>query len=534
MPLSRNSERILGITLDGWAGVLMLALTVTIFLIFSDQPLMGDASNYSYRSARWMAEHGLSFIPSGEGRGEQAMGHPTLFYWLWAVAMRLLGDQLWVAHLLPCIATFLALLGCYKLGSHLGGDRLAGLLASLGLAASPVFLMQSFRPLPDSALVAAVAWSVYLYADGRFYAALLVAAVAVCMREQGLMLVPAYLVAETAHGGWRRPCRLLAVLAPALVIVLNGLAFLAVNGYFFFGRHMGAPSFPGLHLLLGRLRHFGGYLLAGDFRWILASTCLALLLAGKGRKLSPLSLLILLAPALLRPPQRLAYLAVCGLAIGWILLRRKALPSRGWLASILVPLFVLTFLVLISCFNADPRQQTLFRYSIAALPLVITGFVAAIRKVSDRSVLAVSGLLFVLATLYANGMPTSRTQAYSSLNGTRLPLLVERAGKWAAERGDSVICAPYWVGHLRNPALGCVQRPLPTRGYRPGGSPPQPGVSYAAFIETSHPVESGLLDSLLAVVPEGSKARLDSVFRSGQFRLQGILIRPGEPEGYSE
>lgn len=530
MPSSASGRRTAGLTPDAWVVLLLFVLTAVIFVAFSGQSLMGDSTNYSYRSARWIARHGLSFVPAGEGRGEQAMGHPTLFYWLWAVAMKILGDRLWVAHLLPCIATFLALVGCFRLGSLLGGDRLAGIIAALGLAVSPLFLMQSFRPMPDSALVAAVVWSVYFYAGGRFWAAMVTAALAVFMREQGLMLVPAYLIAEIAHRGWRKPLRLLAVLSPALVLVLNGLAFLAVNGYFFFGRHMGSPSFPGLHLLLGRLRHFGGYLLAGDYRWIITSACLALLLAGKNRKLTPLSLLVLLAPALLRPPERLAYLAVCALALAWILLRRRTIPSRAWLAVILLPLFVMGFLVLISCFNADPRQQTLFRYSIAALPMVIAGCTAVIRKLSDRPFLTVSGLVFILAALYSNGMPTSRTQAYSSLNGVRLPLLVGRAGTWAATSADSVLCAPYWVGHLRNPSLGCVEEPIPARGYRPGSEPPRPGTSYAAFIEVSHPVEVHLLDSLMAVVPEESEASLDTVFESGQFRLQGILIRPRGPD----
>ncbi len=110
----------------------MLLLTAVLYVtVFGTMPVYRDALGYGYRSARWMAENGLTPIPRGDLRGESCMGHPALFFWLWAVVMRTAGDTVWTVHLLPAIATAMALMGAWRLGRLLGG-RTAGVISAAG------------------------------------------------------------------------------------------------------------------------------------------------------------------------------------------------------------------------------------------------------------------------------------------------------------------------------------------------------------------------------------------------------------------
>ncbi|MCK7508400.1 MAG: aspartate carbamoyltransferase regulatory subunit [Desulfobacterales bacterium] len=143
--------------------LLCFGVAVSLSLIwFGSVPLFGDEIGYGYSSAGWIARNSLALVPAGTGRGEMGMGHPALFLWLWALLMRVFGDTLATARILPTIAAGFGLLGTWRLGRELSGSERVGIMAAFGLLASPLFLAQAFRALPDTAHMAAAAWA------GRF------------------------------------------------------------------------------------------------------------------------------------------------------------------------------------------------------------------------------------------------------------------------------------------------------------------------------------------------------------------------------
>jgi len=98
---------------SGEAGFLAFAslAVILLFVFFLSVPLFGDTLGYGYSTVRWMRDNGYTPFAAGDGKGEQAMGHPTLFFWLWALISALLGETLATARLMPAVATFLSLWG---------------------------------------------------------------------------------------------------------------------------------------------------------------------------------------------------------------------------------------------------------------------------------------------------------------------------------------------------------------------------------------------------------------------------------------
>ncbi|MCD4702648.1 MAG: glycosyltransferase family 39 protein [Candidatus Aegiribacteria sp.] len=465
MKLQVRSSRILGSVrrLDTIIVVaICLLFSVSLLAIwFGHVPVFGDAIGYGYSSAHWMACNGLQPVPAGEGRGEQAMGHPAFFFWLWAVLMKLSGNTLLTAKLLPTIAAGFALAGTWKFAENISRDRITGPLAALGLLASPLFLAQAFRPLPDSAHLAAVAWSLYFFSRGdRFKAALLCVAATV-FREQGLFLGASYILADLIE---YRKLRLKSVLlysSPLLVIIVTGLLNLRVNGYFFFATYLGEAS-PMLEKgwLVNRLRFFAGHLLAEDFRWVPVSACLALIFSEKHHKMGLESILVLLLPGILYPPTRNSYLAAVVILYGWSLLKRRKLPSAVTVAGLSFMGMLVAFHVLIVAKSPDPALN-LFRYIFGAYVPFIALLAAGISRAGRRTAVPV-WLLFCVLTLYS-----ARTVKYIWQPDTSPMGLVE-AVKY--REAISVSDNPYTSDPrmLSEPALGYVNEPVTFNTELPG------------------------------------------------------------------
>lgn len=337
---------------------------------FGRTPLFGDEIGYGYATARWISDHSMALVPAGEGRGEQAMGHPALFFWLWAALMRLFGDTLATARILPTMATAMALAGVWRLGRETGGSERVGAMAALGLLASPLFLAQAFRALPDTAHLASVAWAFVFFARGRSTAAASAATLAVVFRLQGILLIPAFLAADCLAG--RRVRTGSAVwLTPLLVPVVTGLMNLQANGYFFFPAHLGMHPAPlPAGWVLARTRFFLGHLLGEDFRWFPISVALALMFRKRDGSPGTAFFAVLALPALLHPQTRLAVTG--GLSAFYILrtVSRRRPPSPATTAMLLFCGILVAFHVFIVAFSPDPTLN-LFRYVIGAYaPLI--------------------------------------------------------------------------------------------------------------------------------------------------------------------
>lgn len=482
--LSRKHDRI--------AVLSLLLLTVIVYVLLADVPIQGDAWAYGYRTANWMVDNGLQLIPAGEDRGEQAMGHPPVFFWLWALLIAVSGNSLQLAHLLPAAGTFLALWGSYRLASELSRCRTTAFLTALAVLATPILLANSVTPLPDTAATAACTWALAAYAAGRWKRAVGLSAVALAFREQALLLVAALVLAEIVHGGWRRPWRILLMCSPVLVLVANGLAFLAVNDFFFFGKYVSSANQVSLSVLAGRLRFFMGFLFADSFRWLPVAVAAALMVRQRSGRPGLMSTLALLSPALLYPPGRLLWLAFMSLlGIGGAC-GRGYMPRKERLPIILFPVLLGLFHVFIVTVSADPNLN-LYRYVLAGIPAVLAGTFALIRHLGGRKYLLGLGVVFIALTFGVNGQIPLRWQPETTLASVRQPLMRRDAYELAASLADTVMVTVLHQEALSEPALGYVEAPVPV--ISPWEELAE-GVTYAAVFELHRPEEVEILDEL--------------------------------------
>jgi 4-amino-4-deoxy-L-arabinose transferase-like glycosyltransferase len=434
--------------------IILLCMAVSAILgacWFWSVPLYGDASAYGLPSAKWISQNGMQLIPAGSERGEQAQGHPALYFWLWAVFIRLFGNSLMTAKILPTIAVGLALAGTWKLASSMSRDRLAGAMAAAALLASPLFLAQGFRPLSDTAFAAATVWSLYSFSRGRLLATALLCALAVEFREQGILLAGSLFLSDLISERRFRPRMLLwgipfAVLAGSFV--LNYLA----NGFFIDPRHLAdavRSHAPGsLDFWLG---HFSGHLLGEDYRWIPISVVLALMLAGNARKLTLPVAAILLSPVLFHDSLPVAYLITLSVMYAWYLLIRRRMPSRLTLAVLLFCALMVVFFTLLTLVSPDPPHD-LFRYLLGVYPGMIAILAARLLSNGRRIALPVWGI-YVAATLACVGAVRRNWQEEDSLMGQVLALELREA---IAASDNPYLLRPEFLSET---ALGYVDEP---------------------------------------------------------------------------
>lgn len=358
-------------------------------------PLFGDEVGYGYPSSSWIERNSMAPVPAGDGRGEQAMGHPALFFWLWALLIRIGGDTLFTARILPTLATGFALAGTWNLGRELGGSGRVGLMAVTGLLVSPLFLAQAYRALPESAHLASIVWALVFYSREQRLGAALSAVLATCFRFQGVFLGAAFLLADLMDER-RLRWNLALWLSPLLVPVATGLLNLAANGYFFFPAHLGTPSealAPGW--ILERLRYFTGHIMGEDFRWFPISVALAGMFLGRGKP-GVLFFGVIALPALLHPPTRLAVsLGFPAFYILHLILRRR-LPSPATTAMLLFSGSLVAFHVFIVAFSPDTTMN-LFRYIIGVYPVIVLLPAMAVARLGRKTSWSVWGA-FCLAS----------------------------------------------------------------------------------------------------------------------------------------
>jgi len=470
-------------------------------------------------------------IPHGEDRGEQAMGHPALFFWLWALLMNLFGDTAAVTRILPALATFLALAGTYRLGKQLSGT-IVGVLSALTLLASPLFITQAFRPLPDSALVAAVAWSLYFYARGRFKPAAICCAAAIVFREQAVFLAASYFLVELTRSGLRKPGRLLLFASPLMVIGITGVLNLIVNGYFFFPTYLGTGSALESGWLADRFRFFAAHLLAENFRWLAVTAALAVLLARGARYRLPVSsVLIILVPAIFYPPQRLVFILAVTVALAWHFLRSRSLPGHVMKVYIVFPVLLVLFHVLIVITSPDP-QLNLFRYVIGAYPVILTGTLALLWRTPDKRLALSISAIFIAATFISNRSMHYPFQPDTSL--AYLPPLqdLREAYRYASSLGDTVVVQESSLDYLQHPSLGYVSGAVPSRTVKADMPFPSSGSTYTLVV-SSFDGSMSYKDDVLRFLPDDMVLQNEPIrtWAAGPFVTECIRITPCNAEG---
>ncbi len=506
-----------------------LAVVVALFLAwFGSMPVYGDGLGYGYASARWMENNGLTPFPAGEERGERAMGHPALFFWLWAVLMRVLGNTVTTAHLLPALSVWLALLGTWRLGRRLGGPAL-GMASAAALMASPLFLAQGFRVLPLSAAAAASVWSIHVRLQGRLLPAVALCWLSVAMREQTLVLAGALLLVELRENGLRRPLRLLAAASPVLVLVLNGLASLLTIGYFLEPSHTprGGVGNP-LGSILRRLQYFGWHLFGRGYRWFPA--LVGVVAAGRGLlglRLAIPAAAVVAALALLPGMQAAYLLSLLAICVA-LLLRAGRWPDGPVLLMGSYVLLMLLLMASIFTLTGGGMTFEFYRHFMGVYPVLMLLLLMPVVRHLPRLPAALAAAVFAAAT-GISGTEVLPGQPDATPAGVITALEQARAaGSWAAARYDRVIVPEPMVTAYREPAVGFTDEPLPMVSVGKEWDHLEEGLSNCV-LDLAFLGDDAFFDFLFDHVPPWVKLEPDTSWVTGELRTACLRLTGSPP-----
>lgn len=507
------------------------AVVVILFFVwFGRMPFLGDAYYYGYHSTTWMAENGLTPIPHGEMKGEDCVGHPGYFFWLWAILMTVFGDTAIIAHIIPAICVFFSLTGIYKLGRQLAGIRV-GIFSAIALLVSPVFITQGFIPLPVSAAVAAAVWAIYFYSKGNFIKASILCSVAVIMREQVLLLAGAFFFAELITNGFRKPLRLLTYCLPILVLGLTFLANYLVKGYFIQITHSISTSIDiNWNELYKRIIYFSEHLLLSEWRWLPVTAGITAITSKKFPIwTTALFALSLVLTAIFNLPGIYSLLLI--LITVTVLIKFKRIPSPTILAMMLFILLMVIFMASVKYLTEFGLGFDLYRYVLSVYPAVIVLALWGVSKAPYRFLLPVVALLFIIVTASSNLVARTDKQYDSTLISIHHFQQIRDAADWAELNGDTIIVPQSFVPAFKYPTLGYVTKPQPVRSlHRMCGSLDY----YSSYfvIVPGLDEHSSFLDSLdVNFVFRSMQIIKDSTFTNGPFTTNTYrLVNEGIPQ----
>lgn len=312
-------------------------------------------------------------------------------------------STVWVAALFPAVVTFLSIWGMYKLGRHLSCE-LAGWLSAFALFVTPLFVTNSMISVQNTAIVAAVIWSLYLYVRKNYVWAIILCALAAGFGYQTVLLAGAYFLAELFQTGVKKPLRLLLFASPVLILFVTGLFNLSENGHFFFSAYAGENSGSEGNWFLDRARLFSSHLIADDFRWFPITVALAGMIRGTGRDKNRRSLpfiLILTMPALLFPPEGIVFLVFVTAVLGVYLIQNRLVLGRLTTVFIVLPVSTVLFHTFFIPVSQDPTLIIL-RCMMSVYPLIILGSIVMLFKYFPRRTAFIIGLISVVSTAVAN------------------------------------------------------------------------------------------------------------------------------------
>jgi hypothetical protein len=205
-------------------------LAVAWVLLHLEAPLVEDALFWWVPKGMLAAERGfllslhadlpsaihvdpLALVPQWAG-GIPDYGHPPLWYW-WLGLTTGAHPTIRALHIATLLPAALAGAGMAALGARLG-HRWSG----LAVFALPPFLAQLLRPELDLPLIAAVPWALLALVDRRWNRFAVIAAIAVLVKEPGVLLtVPAVALAfRERRWRWQALVPLLTLLGWAALL----------------------------------------------------------------------------------------------------------------------------------------------------------------------------------------------------------------------------------------------------------------------------------------------------------------------------
>ena len=243
---------------------LLFVLSIIVLTVFKwhdlQLPYFWDELGVYAQAADYQVHHHIGLMPSTVPP-LLSRGHPLFFTFMNAVVMRLLGEQIFVAH---AFCFFISI--CLLLAVYIKVDRyfnpVTGILSVVLLASQPLFLAQSGLLLPEMSLSLFVFLALCFYFEERFLLFALFGALAILTKEAAVVLP----VAVIAYSIFRwvllrsKPAGLNLVamvltLSPYFIFGLFLLVQKQQNGWYFFPLHIHSVTFD-FRAVLSQLHDF--------------------------------------------------------------------------------------------------------------------------------------------------------------------------------------------------------------------------------------------------------------------------------------
>jgi hypothetical protein len=243
----------------------LIAIVILVFAAFKLHalylPYFWDELGVYSRACLYMAEHGLSLLPSSLPP-VWSRGHPLLFQFIYATAFVVFGKSVIVGHSVSLIISCALIFLVYRELVSLY-NRLIGFCVALLLCCQPLFMAQSTLVLPEMllGLFSFLALSAY-YKQHMFWFALY-ASLAIMVKESAIVIPFTIWVYEMAirfgnrSAGERFTFRNFVFTAfPLIVFAFFLLVQKLQNGWFFFPLHEQSLNFEPTAVLNGLKKCF--------------------------------------------------------------------------------------------------------------------------------------------------------------------------------------------------------------------------------------------------------------------------------------
>ncbi len=276
-----------------WQLTILFMLFVP-FLVFQitiiNRPFYWDEA-WSYASAvESMYQKGPSLLP-GAIQDYLYRGHPTFFYFITTIWMKVFGPSLISIHSFFLIVSTCLVFAVFAFGNFLGG-KTVGLIASACLIATPLFIAQAGFLLPEVMLALFSVLTVYYYFKQKIILEIVFGILLLYTKETGIVIIASILLfdfikrinhSESFIEFFKGLIHLSKHLSPIALVAVFFIAQKTKVGWFFFPEHMGMMTFD-IKTFYNKFINISRYVFQLEGRLVLTLVLLILLVFSIVRK----------------------------------------------------------------------------------------------------------------------------------------------------------------------------------------------------------------------------------------------------------
>jgi 4-amino-4-deoxy-L-arabinose transferase-like glycosyltransferase len=197
--LTLKAQDLLIIATSNWQFLTFCAAIIAFIIIelpFLNRPFYWDEAWSYAKAVKVMSESGPSMFP-GAIHEYYYRGHPLFFYFISSLWVKTLGHNLIVIHLL-FLSLSIGLVGLvYNFGNILL-NKTAGVIASLMLMFSPVFVTQATFMLPEILVTFLCTLTFFFYWEKKILLEIITGSLLVLTKESGIVLIISILLFDVS------------------------------------------------------------------------------------------------------------------------------------------------------------------------------------------------------------------------------------------------------------------------------------------------------------------------------------------------